>query len=272
MTRPTDEQLGELIRSSLRRRADRVTVADRDFDPRSAKHGMGLPPAAADPTRSGHRIAVAAVCFVALAVAGIAAVSAANDHSTKKHRVTVTEPAASTERTTAAPPTSRPPVRSHDRTGAQTACSQADLGNSGTAPMPTPSRVSARRVINQVTLDPPAATDHPTISAAQAWANPLIAKPVVGTYELVLTRLSAPLPARPGADGRLVPEYQNVLVWVVIADHVPAVPIGPGPPRPGATTIPRPPCFFEDAMTWIDARTGQLLISSTFPAASQPKS
>ncbi len=173
------------------------------------------------------------------------------------------------ERRTVASPTSRPPVQARNRRRTQVACSQADLGNPGTARMPRPSRVSTTRVVNQVTLGPPLATDRPTISPAQAWDNPQIGKPVAGTYELLLTRLSAPLPATPGADGHLVPKYQNIFVWVVIAHHVPVAPIGPGPPAPGATTVPRPPCFFEDAMTWVDARTGQLLIGSTFPATTE---
>jgi hypothetical protein len=115
------------------------------------------------------------------------------------------------ERRTVASPTSRPPVQARSRRRTQVACSQADLGNPGTARMPRPSRVSTTRVVNQVTLGPPLATDRPTISPAQAWDNPQIGKPVAGTYELLLTRLSAPLPATPGADGHLVPQVSEHL-------------------------------------------------------------
>ena len=98
--------------------------------------------------------------------------------------------------------------------------------------MPRPERLTVRLVLNQgdITLDPPLPSDQPSVSAAFIWKRASNGNPLYRN-QLLLTRLSARLPAQEQPNGTLVPQYQNVLVWVVYS--VPRSPSIPGCGDPG---------------------------------------
>jgi hypothetical protein len=117
--------------------------------------------------------------------------------------------------------------------------------------MPTPRRLTAPLVLDDGndTLDPPAATDQPQVSASTAWGMPgeVLHQPFE-TYRIVLARFSAKYPATLGSDGSYQPEIHNVLAWVVLS-----APISSSIPGCGAWGIAP-----------VDATTGQGLGSSSY--------
>ncbi len=112
--------------------------------------------------------------------------------------------------------------------------------------MPQPRRLTRRLVLDQgdVTLEPPAVGDRPTMPASRAWRAAGADFPFQW-YRLLLARYSAKLLARQNADGSLTPEDRNVLAWVIY-----------GQPR---TPITGCGGWSLDAFY---ARTGQQIVSS----------
>ena len=85
--------------------------------------------------------------------------------------------------------------------------------------MPRPRRLARRLVLDHgdVTLNPLRPGDRAVMSAAQAWRDAVPGSPFV-RYRLLLVRYSAKFPARPGADGTLVPEDRHILAWVIYGE------------------------------------------------------
>lgn len=86
----------------------------------------------------------------------------------------------------------------------------------GVPAMPRPRRLARRLVLENgdVTLSPPRPGDRAAMSAARAWREANPHSPFT-RYRLLLARYSAKLPARPGANGTLVPEDRHILAWVI---------------------------------------------------------
>ncbi len=82
--------------------------------------------------------------------------------------------------------------------------------------IPTPERLLERIVLDEgnITLDPPAPSDHPEMSAAQAWSKSE-PKESFERYRLILARFSAKFPARENPDGSSTPLNQKELSWVI---------------------------------------------------------
>jgi hypothetical protein len=113
--------------------------------------------------------------------------------------------------------------------------------------MPIPERLAEPLLLEhgQMTLDPPLPSDRSSVSPAQVWraSDP---KQPYERYRLLLTRYSAPLPARRTANGSLTPLNNNELSWVVYA-------------FPYSSTVPGCGGWGVDVF---DAHSGQELISS----------
>ncbi|MDQ1466620.1 MAG: hypothetical protein QOH10_1035, partial [Actinomycetota bacterium] len=94
--------------------------------------------------------------------------------------------------------------------------------------MPTPERLTAQLVLEagNVTLDPPAPTDQPNISAAEAWKASGPRMVSFERYRLILARYSAKFPANLNKDGSLTPADQKELAWIVYS--TPTSPTIPG--------------------------------------------
>jgi len=82
--------------------------------------------------------------------------------------------------------------------------------------MPPPRRLTGRLVLDHsdVTLAPPRRRDRAAMSAAQAWRDAGPNSPFQ-RYRLLLARYSAKFPARPNANGTLIPEDRGILALVV---------------------------------------------------------
>ena len=132
--------------------------------------------------------------------------------------------------------------------------------------MPRPTRLTVVETFPTATatLSPPASDDAALVPAEQAWDNALVEKRSDASYELVLARMSARLPATMGADGSSATAlYQGVLVWVVIARGIPIL------MSPSLSSAPKaayfvPWCGRLDGLDPTDAITGQRLFSDTF--------
>jgi hypothetical protein len=113
--------------------------------------------------------------------------------------------------------------------------------------MPIPERLAEPLLLEhgQMTLDPPLPSDRSSVSPAQVWraSDP---KQPYERYRLLLTRYSAPLPARRTANGSLTPLNNNELSWVVYA-------------FPYSSTVPGCGGWGVDVF---DAHSGQEIISS----------
>jgi hypothetical protein len=88
--------------------------------------------------------------------------------------------------------------------------------------MPNPERLTKQLVLEggDFTLDPPAPTDQPNVSATEAWKASGALKVAFERYRLILTRYSARFPALQHPDGTSTPENQNQLAWVVYSEPV----------------------------------------------------
>lgn len=171
-------------------------------------------------------------------------------------------------------------------------CTSADLNAAPVKAMPSPETVTHTMVLqpapNLQRLSPPDAT--PKFTAAQAWAtltnNGLDRPTATGRVQLLLGDLYSQTPATiqnyswpptsSNPDTNAQPVYTHTLVWALYSQHQAVVGTGggalAGPPiRQGgsstttATTTPRPACFFESTVSYIDAATGKALFSETFP-------
>jgi hypothetical protein len=184
-------------------------------------------------------------CIVLLAALA-AACSSSGGHRASP---TTTRPGASTAVTQE---TSTPRVR------VTTACTNADERRSGSVPMPRPVRISKTRVYDHGNdrLDPPPPTARPAASANAIWSAAREYQTRIGSYELVLASYSALAPSRGG-----VPEFQHLLAWIVVVHHFPGVPGGGSRPLPGATTVPRPDCYFVTVLDVFDAHSGKRLLT-----------
>jgi hypothetical protein len=109
-------------------------------------------------------------------------------------------------------------------TPASGVCARVDHADA----MPTPERLTEQLVLESgnVTLDPPAATDQPKISAAEAWKASGPRMVSFERYRLILARYSAMFPANLNQDGSSTPADQNELAWVVYS--TPTSPTIPG--------------------------------------------
>jgi len=117
--------------------------------------------------------------------------------------------------------------------------------------MPTPERLSQRMVLDQgnITFDPPAPSDQPTMKPEAAWQpadKPGFSHSPLSTYRIILARYSGRYPATLNPDGSTTPTNQNLLAWVVYS-----APVTPDVPRCGG--------WGADIF---DARTGQELIAN----------
>jgi hypothetical protein len=165
------------------------------------------------------------------------------------------------------------------------ACTDSDLQARQIKTMPTPAVVTRTLVLqpkpNLEQLSPPDTAAK--ITASQAWAAMIsngVELPVAtGPVQILLGDLYSQTPATiqnytwpptsNNPDTNTQPIYTHTLVWAIYSQHQPEVTSG-GPyiaPSPGmtTTTVPHPPCFFESAVTYIDATTGQGLSSENFP-------
>jgi len=112
--------------------------------------------------------------------------------------------------------------------------------------MPRPRRLARRLILDHgdVTLRPPRTSAQAAMSAVQPWRDADPGSPFT-RYRVLLARYSAKFPARPGANGTLVPEDRHNLAWVIY-----------GQPR---TPIPGCGGWSLDAF---NARTGEGIIIS----------
>jgi hypothetical protein len=87
--------------------------------------------------------------------------------------------------------------------------------------MPTPERLAKPFSLKygDVTLKPPAPSDHAVISADKAWSE-AGTKRNFERYRVILARLSQDIPARQNPDGSFTPLTQDVLAWVVYASPI----------------------------------------------------
>ena len=109
-------------------------------------------------------------------------------------------------------------------TSAAGVCARSDHPDA----MPTPERLTEQLVLEDgnVTLDPPAPTDQPNISAAEAWKASGQTMVSFERYRLILARYSAKFPADQNPDGSLTPVDQHVLAWIIYS--TPTSPTIPG--------------------------------------------
>lgn len=157
-------------------------------------------------------------------------------------------------------------------------CTPADLNAPPITKMPTPETVASPITFDQgnETLSPP--DTQPKLTAAQAWAAVAgsgFGPKKSGTAHLLLADLSAETPATiqnyawpPGSDHpdtQATPLYAHTLVWAIVATDQAEVATGPAVgPLGTETTVQRPPCFLETAVSYVDAATGSLLVSENF--------
>lgn len=140
--------------------------------------------------------------------------------------------------------------------GAATACTTSDLGQTGAVPMPRPVRIAHTRVFEHGhdRLDPPPASARPAANPNAIWRASRAYQTPVGSYELVLASFSAFVPSIGG-----IPEFQHVLAWIVVAHHFPSTPTGGGVSAPGAATTPSPTCDFVIVLDVFDAQSAKPL-------------
>lgn len=117
--------------------------------------------------------------------------------------------------------------------------------------MPTPERLSQGMVAQQgnLTFDPPAPSERPTMKPEAAWHpahRPGATRSPLSVYRILLTRYSGRYPATLNPDGSTTPNNRNLLAWVVYA-----APVTPDVPNCGG--------WGADIF---DANTGHELISS----------
>lgn len=178
------------------------------------------------------------------------------------------------------------PVRSMTRVRSTTStplpCTRADLDAPAVKVMPTPEIVRSPLPLDDgnETLSP---TDTaPRLNAAQAWGVVVgsgFGPRAGGTVRLLLADLSAKTPAEiqnfvwpptsDHPDTQSKPVYTHSLVWAVIAtDQAEVGSGGPSVRASGsvstATTVPKPLCLLETAVSYVDADTGALLFAENF--------
>ena len=116
------------------------------------------------------------------------------------------------------------------------------------------------------TLRPPLPAQHSAVSRStlQAmWASLPFAKQRSATYQMMLARFTARLPAVQQADGSFVPTFDNQLVWVVVAIHVANDNADvSAPPVFGSRLYhPKPSCSYDVGVATWDALSGRELMS-----------
>jgi hypothetical protein len=85
--------------------------------------------------------------------------------------------------------------------------------------MPTPERLTTPLVLERgdITLDPPAPSERPVVSAAQVW-NEGGPKQTFERYRLLLALYSSKFPAQLGPNGSFTPTFQRDLAWVIYSE------------------------------------------------------
>jgi len=87
--------------------------------------------------------------------------------------------------------------------------------------MPAPERLVSRLVLENgnVTLDPPAPSDHATVGAADVWRSPN-PRADFEQYRVILARYTSKFPAEPNGNGEYVPVNRDILAWIIYATPI----------------------------------------------------
>lgn len=138
-------------------------------------------------------------------------------------------------------------------------CTAADLAKPTVTVMPTPRAVTSPVVIHPgpdlERLSPP--DGNPAVAPSEAWAvmrrKAPLAPTTAGSTSVLLGDLYAASPA-----------VEHRLVWVIYDVHQPES-------LPSSDPAAAPPaCYFESAVFYVDAMTGQPLVAEVFPPVTDP--